>query len=103
VGAPSRLASDPQVARRLLDLVTTVPRPVWERDELKAGEMWNSNYVAASLIATAGLQTDQLRPPSHGRAPGWLAGLDVARRSGAYDRGHAETWEATAGRPKPAR
>jgi hypothetical protein len=98
VGAPIRLTSDPQVARRLLDLVTTVPRPVWGRDELKAGEMWNSNSVAAWLIATAGLHTDQLRPPSRGRAPGWLAGLEVARRNSAYDRGHAEAWEATAGR-----
>jgi hypothetical protein len=96
VGAPRRLTSDPQVARRLLDLVTTVPRPVWGRDELKAGEMWNSNSVAAWLIASAGLHTDQLQPPSGGRAPGWLAGLEVARRSRAYDRGHAEAWETTA-------
>ena len=56
VGAPIRLTSDPQVARRLLDLITTVPRPVWGRDELKAGEMWNSNSVAAWLIASTGLQ-----------------------------------------------
>ena len=98
VHAPRRLTTDPQLARRLLHLITVVPRPVWGRDELKAGEMWNSNSVAAWLIATAGLQTDQLRPPSRGRAPGWLAGLEVARRSSAYDRGQAEAWEATAGR-----
>jgi hypothetical protein len=89
VGAPRRLTGDPLAARRLLDLVATVPRPVWGRDELKAGEMWNSNSVIAWLIATAGLSTDPLRPPPHGRAPGWFAGLDVARRGGAYDRGHA--------------
>ena len=98
VGGPRRLTSDPRVARRLLDLITVVPRPVWGRDELKAGEMWNSNSVAAWLIATAGLPTDQLRPPSRGRAPGWLAGLEVARRSSAYDSGQAEAWEATPGR-----
>lgn len=80
VDGPSRLSSDPRVARRLLDLVTTVPRPVWGRDELKAGEMWNSNSMIAWLIATAGLSIDHLRPPAHGRAPGWHAGLDVARR-----------------------
>jgi hypothetical protein len=81
VGVPQRLTSDPRVARRLLDVVITVPRPVWGRDELEAGEMWNSNSVTAWLIATAGLSTDHLRPPPHGRAPGWHAGLEVARRS----------------------
>ena len=37
VGGPRRLTSDPQVARRLLDLVATVPTPVWGRDELQGG------------------------------------------------------------------
>jgi hypothetical protein len=83
VGGPHRLTSDPRAARRLLDVVTSVPRPVWGRDELHAGEMWNSNSVAAWLIATAGLSTGRLRPPGHGRAPGWSAGLEVARRSDA--------------------
>ena len=83
VGGPHRLTSDPRVARRLLDVITTIPRPVWGRDELEAGEMWNSNSVAAWLIATAGLSTADLRPPSHGRAPGWSAGLEVARRGDA--------------------
>jgi hypothetical protein len=80
VGAPRRLTSDPRVARRLLDLVSTVPTPVWGRDECKAGEMWNSNSMTAWLIATAGVPTDHLRPPPRGRAPGWSAGLEVARR-----------------------
>jgi hypothetical protein len=83
VGGAHRLTSDPRAARRLLDVVTSVPQPVWGRDELHAGEMWNSNSVAAWLIATAGLSTDRLRPPGHGRAPGWSAGLEVARRSDA--------------------
>ena len=83
VGAPRRLSSDPQIARRLCDLIATVPTPVWGRDELEAGEMWNSNSMIAWLIATAGLSTDDLQPPSHGRAPGWSAGLEAARRSGA--------------------
>jgi hypothetical protein len=48
--------------------------------------MWNSNSMIAWLIATAGLSTDLLRPPPRGRAPGWDAGLEVARRSGAYER-----------------
>jgi hypothetical protein len=80
VGGPRELSRDPRVARRLLDLVATVPRPVWGRDEQQAGEMWNSNSVIAWLIATAGLPTDRARPPVRGRAPGWDAGLEVARR-----------------------
>lgn len=83
VGGAHRLTSDPQLARRLLDLVATVPTPVWGRDELKAGEMWNSNSMIAWLIAGTGLATARLRPPRHGRAPGWDAGLEVARRSAA--------------------
>lgn len=79
IGPPRRLTSDPEVAHRLLDAVATVPTPVWGRDELKAGEMWNSNSVAAWLISTAGLSTDLVRPPPGGRAPGWDAGLEVAR------------------------
>jgi len=47
VGGPHRLTSDPRVARRLLDAVTTVPAPVWGRDELDTGEMWNSARARA--------------------------------------------------------
>jgi hypothetical protein len=83
VGPPRRVTSDHRVARRLLCLVATVPTPVWGRDELKAGEMWNSNSVVAWLIASAGISTDQLRPPPGGRVPGWFSGLEVARRGGA--------------------
>jgi hypothetical protein len=81
VGGPSRLTSDPRVTRRLLDLAATVPNPVWGRDELHTGEMWNSNSIIAWLIASAGLATERLRPPPGGRAPGWHAGLEVADRS----------------------
>src|SRR5207244_1229444 len=45
VGEPLRLSSDPRIARRLLDVIGTVPRPVWGRDELRTGDMWNSNSV----------------------------------------------------------
>jgi hypothetical protein len=93
VGGRRRLSSDPEVARRLIDLVPTVPTPVWGRDELNAGEMWNSNSVAAWLIASAGLPTLHLVPPPRGRAPGWHAGLEVARRAPRHvlllgDQGH---------------
>jgi hypothetical protein len=67
--------------RRLLGLVARVPTPVWGRDELQTGEMCNSNSMVAWLLASAGLPAEQLRPPPRGRAPGWDAGLEVARRA----------------------
>jgi hypothetical protein len=97
VDKPQRVTIDPGAVRRMLEVVPTIPTPVWGRDELRAGEMWNSNSVIAWVIATAGVPTDVLQPPPHGRAPGWISGLAVARRSAAYDRGHADEWEATAG------
>jgi hypothetical protein len=81
VDSPRHLTDDPLVARRVLDLVPTLPTPVWGRDELGAGEMWNSNSVVAWLLASAGLQAGSIRPPSGGRAPGWRAGLAVASRA----------------------
>jgi len=56
---------------------------VWGRDELKTGDMWNSNSVTAWLIARSGMDTDSIHPPAGGRAPGWQAGLVVARRQEA--------------------
>jgi hypothetical protein len=83
VDSPRRLTDDPERARRLLDLVPSLPTPVWGRDELAAGEMWNSNSVTSWLIACTGLDADSIQPPDRGRAPGWNAGLVVARRQQA--------------------
>jgi hypothetical protein len=80
VDSPHRLSDDPDCARRLLELVPHVPTPLWGRDELGAGEMWNSNSVISWLIARIGLDAGAVRPPAGGRAPGWRAGLVVARR-----------------------
>jgi hypothetical protein len=79
VESPRRLASDDDHARRVLDLVAQVPTPVWGRDELRTGEMWNSNSVIAWVIARSGIDADSIQPPAGGRAPGWHAGLVVAR------------------------
>jgi hypothetical protein len=83
VDSPQRLTDDPLFARRLLDFVPAVPTPVWGRDELQAGEMWNSNSLTSWLIARSGLDVDAVHPPADGRAPGWHAGLVVARRQQA--------------------
>ena len=80
VESPLRLTDDPVVAQRFLDLVPDVPTPVWGRDELRAGEMWNSNSVISWLIARSGLGIDSVHPPAGGRAPGWHAGVEVAGR-----------------------
>ena len=80
VDSPRRLTSDEDRARRVLDLVPQVPTPVWGRDELATREMWNSNSVIAWVIARSGIDTESIKPPTGGRAPGWQAGLVVARR-----------------------
>jgi hypothetical protein len=60
--------------------------PVWGRDELHAGEMWNSNSVIAWLIARTGLEAEAIEPPPAGRAPGWNAGLVAVRRREIHGR-----------------
>ena len=80
VDSPLTLSVDPIVAHRILVLTASVPTPVWGRDELAAGEMWNSNSVSSWLLERAGLDTTGLRAPAGGRAPGWDAGVAVARR-----------------------
>jgi hypothetical protein len=80
VDSPRRLTSDEACARRVLDTVPLVPTPVWGRDEHATGEMWNSNSVVAWVIARSGIDAESIQPPAGGRAPGWRAGLVVARR-----------------------
>jgi hypothetical protein len=80
VESPQRLTDDPELARRVLEQVAHVPTAVWGRDELGAGEMWNSNSLVAWLLARCGLSADSIHAPAGGRAPGWRAGVAVARR-----------------------
>lgn len=86
VDSPVQLTRDPQCARKVLELARQVPTPVWGRDDLKAGEMWNSNSVTSWLIARSGIAAFSddvlagIEPPIGGRAPGWNAGLAVAAR-----------------------
>jgi hypothetical protein len=82
VGGAQRLSTDPECARRVLALAPTVPTPVWGRDELGLGEMWNCNSVIAWLLARAGVEVGSLHPPPGGRAPGWHAGETAALSPG---------------------
>ena len=86
VGGPRRLSMTPGRPSSSSTLASIVPTPVWGRDELKAGEMWNSNSVTAWLLATAWPLTDHLQPPLRRRAPVWHAGLEVARRDAGVRR-----------------
>lgn len=83
VESPRRLTEDPRLAQQVLDLVPNVPPAVWGRDELAAVEMWNSNSLISWVIARSGLDTKSIHPPAGGRAPGWDAGLVLARRQEA--------------------
>ena len=83
VDSPRRLSDDAACARRVLEAVRRIPTPVWGRDELGTGEMWNSNSVIAWAIARGGIDAESIQPPKRGRAPGWRAGLVAAHRQEA--------------------
>jgi hypothetical protein len=80
VESPQRVAGGEEAARRVLRCAPRVPAPVWGRDELRAGEMWNSNSVVSWLLESSGIGAASATMPRGGRAPGWGAGLVVARR-----------------------
>jgi hypothetical protein len=83
VESPQHLSEDVIQAQRLLDLVPQVPTPVWGRDELRTGEMWNSNSLVSWLLVRSGLDVEAVHPPEGGRAPGWHAGIVAAHRDRA--------------------
>jgi hypothetical protein len=79
VASPRRLSEDPNQARRVLDLIESVPLLIWGRSEAVVGDMWNSNSVISWVLVSAGVDVDNIQPPCGGRAPGWDAGIAVAR------------------------
>jgi hypothetical protein len=78
VDSPVLISQDQDQAHSLLQLVGSVPPLLWGRDELHAGEMWNSNSVVSWLLARSGLKPEEIRAPHGGRAPGWGAGVRIA-------------------------
>jgi hypothetical protein len=80
VGGPLQVSTVRSQVEQMLELVPSFPTATWGRDELRTGEMWNSNSLTAWLLAGSRHGTDQLQPPANGRAPGWSAGLVVAAR-----------------------
>jgi len=80
VSSPVRVANDVTRGPSILELVPSVPMLVWGRDDLRTGDMWNSNSLISWLLARGGVEVSTLQPPAGGRAPGWHAGLELARR-----------------------
>jgi hypothetical protein len=81
VASPVPITRRASEVAAVLELLPGVPTPVWGRDQLRTGDMWNSNSVTSWVLAQAGLLTAAGRPPMNGRAPGWDAGVQVAKRS----------------------
>ncbi len=80
IGSPVRVTDDAEIARRILETLPSIPTPVWGRDELDAGEMWNSNSVVSWVLARSDVNVDRIELPTRGRAPGWHAGRAIAAR-----------------------
>jgi hypothetical protein len=45
--------------------------------------MWNANSTISWLLARCGLDAESIPLPRDGRAPGWNAGIAIARRERA--------------------
>jgi hypothetical protein len=86
VDSPVRVTEDPPKVEAVLQVLGEVPPLTWGRDELEAGDMWNSNSAVAWALARTGHDMARLQPPAGGRAPGWQAGLVLAQRQAATGR-----------------
>lgn len=86
--ARQRITDDVARAQSVFDTLPGVPTAVWGRDELGAGEMWSCNSVIAWALVRAGVRLDDVALPPGGRAPGWDAGGDVARRPERFGSAH---------------
>ena len=78
VDGPQTVSTNAATAGRLLELADEVPPLVWGRDQLRTGEMWNSNSVISWLLVRSGVPMEDIAAPGRGRAPGWEAGLTIA-------------------------
>jgi hypothetical protein len=81
VESPRRISDDPTIVVEVLRIIQDVPTLTWGRDELGAGDMWNSNSLVAWLLASTGQDMTVITTPTNGRAPGWTAGLYLANHS----------------------
>ena len=76
---PVHLTDDASLVARVFGLLPAVPALTWGRDESRAGEMWSCNSIISWTLTSAGLDPATIPLPPRGRAPGWDAGITVAR------------------------
>jgi hypothetical protein len=86
VDSPRCVSADRQVAIRVLRSLPDFPTATWGRDDLRTGDMWNSNSLVAWVLQHGGVDAHALHPPEGGSAPGWTAGLVLADREAAPGR-----------------
>lgn len=95
VDSPLRLSEDPDRAAAALAEVRRVPALTWGRDELDAGDMWNSNSIVSWVLSRSGHDLGSVAPPAGGRAPGWPAGIVLASRQMRQSGGGVRSVAAT--------
>ena len=80
LGPPERVSEDPVRVAAVLNTISQVPPLTWGRDQLRTGDMWNSNSLVSWALARTGHDMREIAPPAGTRAPGWHAGLALAAR-----------------------
>lgn len=79
VASPVRVTDELIRARRVYAALPSVPPLTWGRDESRTGDMWSCNSIISWALTCAGIDASDVRLPPRGSAPGWRAGIDVAR------------------------
>jgi hypothetical protein len=80
VSGPQRVCDDAARTQAVYNAVADAPLLTWGRDDLGAGDMWNSNSLVSWCLARGGVDLDTVTLPDRGRAPGWTAGAYAARQ-----------------------
>jgi hypothetical protein len=79
VESPVTIPLTSGTARDLLENLARVPSLTWGRRVPPGRDMWNSNSLISWLLTSVGVDATLFVPPTHGRAPGWDAGIAQAR------------------------
>ena len=81
IESPVSLGEDPELAARVLETAPRVPALVWGRRAHGTSEMWTSDSAIAWLLCSVGIDAAALALPPGTQAPGWRAGIEVAKRT----------------------
>jgi hypothetical protein len=79
VDSPVAIVLPAATARALIGAVGAVPPLTWGAEQRRTGDMWNSNSLISWLLTISGVDATRYAPPAAGRAPGWAAGIAVAK------------------------